>query len=220
MHDIDKTHEQRLNPSPNSNDEVSTRLAHGTTQNHNSKELATDNGLKFKERQIIAKQDGFNKAAFGFYSSSNKFGLKVAKEGVDVLTAADIDLVFNSEQNVFKIVGRPITLNLTVTKTGGVSDTGYGVTTYIHGLTFTPSYTAYHVVDTTLAALLTTPTKNNPNPAFGFVFSGGGSLQTYYACYVSIDSTKITYQVFLSSFIGAGTYSFSTNVYLLQETAV
>lgn len=104
LHDIDRTHGRRLNPSPNSNDKVADRQAAGTTQNHNAGEEALSDGLKLKERQIIAVQDGFNKAVFGFFGEANKFGFKVAQDGFDVLTANDDELIFNSEQNMFKII--------------------------------------------------------------------------------------------------------------------
>lgn len=104
LHDVDKNHSKRMNPKPNSVDEIQQRMAHGTTQNQNSQEVALDDGLKFKERQILAVQDGFEKAIFGFYGDAGKFGLKVAQDGVNVTEATNDQLVFNSEQNTFKII--------------------------------------------------------------------------------------------------------------------
>jgi hypothetical protein len=104
LHDISKNDPMRSLPKPNTNDNVTNRLAHGTTQNHNAGEQAIGDGLKFKERQILARQSGTNKAVYGFLESTNEFGLKVAKPGIDVLTAEDIDLIFDSENNVFKVL--------------------------------------------------------------------------------------------------------------------
>ena len=141
LHDVDKDGINRNNPTPNADDNILDRLAHGTTQNQNSIEEAEADGLKFLERQVIAKQDGVNKAVFGFLDSSNKFGLKVAPDGLDVLTASDDELIFNSEQNVFKIVD-------TGTTTISVPDpfnTGTTLTETIpHGLGYKP-ITIVHV---------------------------------------------------------------------------
>lgn len=104
LHDIDKTNSNRITPILNSADDVSQRMAQGTNGVQNTNDLDEVDGLQFRERQIVAVQDGENKAAFGFYGAANKFGLKVAQDGFDVLTAADDELIFNSEQNTFKIV--------------------------------------------------------------------------------------------------------------------
>jgi hypothetical protein len=104
IHDIDKQTGGRVAPQPNTNDDVQQRMAQGTNQVQNSVEGEDDRGLRTLERQILAVQDGTNKAVMGFYGEDNKFGLKVAKDGYDVLTAKPSDLIFNSENNVFKIV--------------------------------------------------------------------------------------------------------------------
>lgn len=119
LHDVSKSDDGRKVPRPNANDDIHQRYAHGTVQNQNSQEDPQADGLKFLERQIIAKQGGFNKAAFGFYGAANKFGLKVADDGVDVLTATDDQLIFNSEQNVFKILATDTsTFSIPATTTG------------------------------------------------------------------------------------------------------
>jgi hypothetical protein len=85
-------------------------------------------------------------------SGTQLWGLKVAQPGVDVTTAADNQLIFNSQQDVFKIV-----------KSGPVSLTipaGYGVgsvytVTVNHNLGFIPAHLVYF----------------NPGPALGFTNS-------------------------------------------------
>jgi len=104
LHDVDKTNSNRITSALNSADDVQQRMAQGTTAIQNSSDPDEVDGLQFKERQVLAVQDGVNKAIIGFYGEANKFGLKVAEDGVDVLTATDDQLVFNSERNVFKIL--------------------------------------------------------------------------------------------------------------------
>ena len=197
LHDIDKSHTRRLNPTPNSNDRVSDRQAHGTTQNHNAGEEATADGLKFQERQIIAKQDGYNKAAFGFFGLANKFGLKVAKENVDVLEATDEDLIFNSEQNSFKIVK---TGSVTVTVTApSIQNT----VTVPHGLGYTPAFMGYMDVN---GIYFNTP----------YTLMGTTAGWMIYDMYV--DSTNLVARVTKQSNDG-NTNVVAYKYYLLQETA-
>lgn len=207
LFDVDKKSDngQRLNPAPNSNDEMADRLAHGTTQNHNAGEEAQADGLKLKERQILAVQDGFNKAVFGFYGDANKFGLKVAKDGFDVLTAVNADLVFNSEQNVFKIVQ---TGTITVTKPAGVYT---GDATVTHNLGFTPSVMAFSGENGGV-----------PLPDFSIFTSGtdGGKIWRL-VCISSVTTTAVTFSYDTPS-IGFGTtgpLTVDIKYYLLQETA-
>jgi hypothetical protein len=60
---------------------------------------------------------GFQKDGFG---TGVDYGLKISKDGEDVKTASNDNLIFNSAQNVFKIVGAG---TMTVNKAGG-SETG------------------------------------------------------------------------------------------------
>jgi hypothetical protein len=118
LHDIDKQTGGRIAPQPNTNDSVQQRMAQGTNQVQNSSDETETDGLQFKERQILAVQDGENKAVFGFIDQANRFGLKVAADGVDVLTADAEDLLFDSERNAFVIVGQGIA---TIEKAAGAS---------------------------------------------------------------------------------------------------
>lgn len=101
----DKDNASRSNPSLNVDDNVSDRLAHGTTQAQNSINDVDVDRLSIQERQILAINNNVNKAVFGFLEDGS-FGFKVAPDGTDVLTASDSELIFNSSQNVFKIVAK------------------------------------------------------------------------------------------------------------------
>jgi hypothetical protein len=203
LHDISKNHGQRLNPKPNSNDEQKNPMAHGTTQNHNAGEEAEADGLKFKERQILAKQDGDNKAVFGFLESTNAFGLKVAKEGYDVLTAADENLVFNSEQNVFKIVATAAT---SITALAPVNSATVAVT---HNLGFTPTIIAY----------VNNAGQYVPIPFTIWSASAASKGQAELALFINtVNSTQIVFQLDNYNALFTGTV-YPIKYYVVQETA-
>jgi len=203
LHDIDKQTGGRIAPQPNTNDSVQQRMAQGTTQVQNSSDETETDGLKMLERQIIAVQDGENKAAFGFYGDANKFGFKVAEDGVDVLTATDDQLIFNSEQNVFKIV-----------KTGTVPSAAYspGVANLItipHGLDHAPIVVGFMAVGSGYRML----------PLFTSVNNGGGGFQSVDGwTYIESDATNI-YISFNSAGTTAAAGTYNVKYYALQETA-
>jgi hypothetical protein len=68
--------------------------------------------------------------------ANNFYGLKVSKPGIDVYTAPDSDLIFNSSQNVFKIV-QSGTVDI-VTGAGEANDV-----TVTHNLGYAPVVIAY-----------------------------------------------------------------------------
>ena len=68
--------------------------------------------------------------------ASDFYGLKVSKPGYDVYTATDSQLIFNSAQNVFKIVS---TATVSIT----ASATSNNVTTISHGLSYVPIIVAF-----------------------------------------------------------------------------
>lgn len=233
MHDIDKTHEERLNPAPNANDEVASRLAHGTTQNHNSKELATSDGLKFKERQIIARVGTVNKMVYGlqpngtyglaFNDSLNQRMLigpdstgtdvvKISKTGFDAGTTADANLIFNSNQNVFKIVGTGTSscpaLSLGSPGAGSfVSGTNNVIIN--HGLAYVPIVVASGLY----SAGIYSPLPIGVN-------SGVSTHASWINYYVFADSTSIYFNTDLLAYgAAASASSLAVKYYLLQETA-
>lgn len=88
----------------------------------------------FKDDIDATRRVLLGKGADGFY------GLKVSPPGVDVYTATDDQLIFNSNQNVFKIV-KIITGTfpaVSITGTANTAKYNYNITTIAHGLTYTP----------------------------------------------------------------------------------
>lgn len=107
LFDISKGDPMRSIPKPNTNDDVTNRLAHGTTQNHQAGEEISPDGLKFRERQIVAQQDGVTKALFGFLDSSNRFGFRIAADGVDAIELNALDrgsLIFDDQRPSPKVL--------------------------------------------------------------------------------------------------------------------
>lgn len=129
---------------------------------------------------------------------------------------ADKTLQFrNFSEDVFKIV-KSFTVPLTITLDG----TGHYTQSVqqAHGLTYTPSYQAFINIDPSLAGLTSGIANNGPNP---FIIAGvsGVSVTIWGVCQVSVDSTNINFVVYCAIGGTGSTLSFSTKVYLLQETA-
>lgn len=72
-------------------------------------------------------------------TGATQYGLKVSKPGFDATTATDSELVFNSNQNVFKIV-RVVEFSYTMTAADLVAN--YVMLTIPHGLDTIPQVTA------------------------------------------------------------------------------
>lgn len=68
LHDVDKSHERRVDPRPNAHDLIVNRLAHGTTQIRNTKDTSptTEGKIKFSERQIIINDGSNDRILIGF----------------------------------------------------------------------------------------------------------------------------------------------------------
>jgi hypothetical protein len=202
LHDVDKTNPNRITAVLNSADDVQQRMAQGTNQIQNAGE-EDDSGLRTLERQILAVQDGTNKAVMGFYGDANKFGFKVAKDGIDVLTAGPLELIFNSENNVFKIVDTAIVPSPAFSP--GTTQT----TTIPHGLDYGPLVVGF----------LGTSTGFKPLPTFTSVGTGGGGSMSLDAM---VDISSDDDNIYISTYSAGTTASagfYTVRYYILQETA-
>lgn len=220
LHDIDKNNSNRITPLLNSADDVQQRMAQGTNGVQNTNDVDEVDGLQFRERQIIAVQDGENKAAFGFYGTANKFGLKVAEDGVDVLTAADSQLIFNSEQNVFKIV-KSGTATLTPSNTGSplytVANGGYTLTVNFDDIGGTPGVVAFfqYPYSLTSGSYTIFTTNKQSMPYLGVLSTGTPIGQFFYE--VTSSTIKFYYNQFTSIDFGV-TPNIVFSYFILQET--
>lgn len=172
----------------------------------------TNNMIRqFNKREIIEvfKDDTgtrrvlLGKGANGFY------GLKVSKPGFDVYTAADDDLVFNSDNNIFKIVRKD---TATVSKPANTART---VETVPHGLGYAPLVIAFNDSSPPGIASL------SPSPNINVDSGGSVSFQAGF----SVDATNLYFFVDTPNVGGAGGPPYSSAItqvftyYILQETA-
>lgn len=104
--DTDKVSGNRSTPSLNSNDGTSERKAHNTYGNTLRRAgSAVKQFMRFAQGIIEAKGDDGKRSFFLGYEPtiSSRPVIRIAKDGSDALTGEDDELVFNSENNVFKV---------------------------------------------------------------------------------------------------------------------
>jgi hypothetical protein len=91
------------------------------------------------QRKLKIINDGTtNRILLGQYQNTFS-GLKVSKQGKDVVTASNQDLIFNSEQNVLKIINT----NTTSINVPNPLPTGTITATVPHNQTFAPAFLAF-----------------------------------------------------------------------------
>lgn len=162
--------------------------------------------LKNNETTTIFKDDTgtrrvlLGKGADGFY------GVKVSEAGKDVYSASDDELVFNSGQNVFKIVQ---TGEITVTHAASSTQDKVEIN---HGLSYTPAYLAFTVTEDGYY---------QQAPYTLFKSSGVDVGKTYVAYDAYVNDTVFGCRVSTNSVSSrfADTYDVIFKYYLLQESA-
>jgi hypothetical protein len=141
--ETDKLSDNRAQPALNANDALSMGAvkAHATDGiAYRSEEAITAPRVVTRDDQLIV-HDGTNfKALFGRDGIGN-YVVKIAKDGYNVLTATDDELIFNSANNLFKIVS-------TGTVDMGTSTVGSAATVVdiAHGLPSPPTIIAFGTV--------------------------------------------------------------------------
>lgn len=171
--------------------------------------------LKNNETTTIFKDDTgtrrvlLGKGADGFY------GVKVSPEGTDVYTAGDDDLVFNSNQNVFKIVATNTyvpTWTISITTAANQWNTGGEDVSIPHGLSYIPAIIGYVVYND----------EYYPMPYTSQDAAGGTSV-VMQNIKISVDATNviISHSAMALNFPGGVAFGIPTSIkyYLLQETA-
>ncbi len=167
------------------------------------------------QRIMVQDSNKVNVVSLGNIGASmgvTQWGLKVAKAGFDVTRATDTQLVFNSSQDVFKIVKSG---TASLTKPNPASGGATYLTTIPHGLGFTPlsvvSIEAGENLGFTAITYFTLP--------FNSVSYAGGALSINDAFAASTDSSNLYIEVITNgNNVITGTFDFK--YYLLQETAV
>jgi hypothetical protein len=171
---------------------------------------------------------GIGTAQFGQYPD-NSTALKVAKTGVEVSTATNNQLIFNSSQDIFKIVKKlPLTIPAFNTTFGGTVTTGGSSAVVPHGQTFTPIVQVYvqgAIVNFNNGSLLAStyvPLPIVTADINSYYFENQANNTEYPLSIVyGVDATNVYVQAFYK---GTGNDadtigSISGTIFLLQETA-
>lgn len=219
--DSDPDTTNRLEPMPQAPDKNPVRHADGTTAITNKQDGSSGAYVSTKDATVKVNDGTIDVIKLGLQSDGSyafQFSddtvprllmdadsMKISQPGYDVTTATDDQLIFNSDQNMFKIV---TTNTATITKAANASN---GTTTIAHGLSYTPIVTAY-INDGGLYRML---------PHFSLLDDGTSSMKILRAYRAWSDATNIYLSETTASTGSAYTNTDSVDVryYLLQETA-
>jgi hypothetical protein len=144
------------------------------------------------------------------------YGLRVSQAGIDVGTATNSQLIFNSDQNIFKIA---LSGTATLTVPNPVPASTTYTTTIAHGLGIVPASLCFVNLPSSVAVTL--PGQNTPLPYYNVANGGGTTTITSFMILTRVDSTnlyidwKSNYAVGLADVDGDYIFKY----YLLQETA-
>lgn len=191
---------------------------------------ATDNQLVLKEdynegNTIYYDASGIPNVLIGLRPLTNVRGFYVSKPGIDVTKATDDELIFNSQQDTFKVVLSSTTAIPLENMTAG--NTVMNTITIPHGLSFIPILDAYALVTyfVSLDGSTVVPIQVYTSlPYNGFSGIPDSSIEKY-SIIAGVDDTNIYISYFYqttSSGSGGTGYNFPTTpirYYLRQETA-
>ena len=155
--------------------------------------------------------DGSNNLGVFGFDSQGQVAVKIAKPGFDADTATDEQLIFNSSQNVFKIVksGTATIPAISLTTPANQYNGTQQSATVAHGLGYAPLVTAYYAISGGYAPF--------PDNQYSGYASNAFTLRgfTYY-----VDSTNLYLYENLFAYNQSSSFpSVSVKYYLLQETA-
>lgn len=144
----------------------------GTKVSQFGQQADGSSGLKFFDA------NGIGLAQFGTYADGTT-ALKVAEAGVEVGTATDSQLVFNSNQDFFKIVK---TDTILIPGTGNQSPFATGATglTVVHNLGYIPAFSAYVFVP--VVAVAGQPPVSSWNQSFPAITSDANQMTYNLQC--------------------------------------
>jgi len=199
-----------LNPIPNSVDGLNNLPAHNTTS-FSPRAVGTQTGAKIitKDSKIIGFDGSNNIGLFGFDDAGN-IVVKVAKTGFDANVATNDQLIFNSQQDVFKIE-----LNNTASLVGKNMTAGETKTVPIaHGLSTTPAFQIYVNAPSVIglqggSGLTNLPLIYAAGGTIGLILQARVDSTNLYLDLINVGATTVDYSA----------YTWSFKYYLLQETA-
>lgn len=172
---------------------IMVQLIGGGSDLTSTQSQMNQNLLEIKGREVTEffKDDTGTRRVMLGKGKDGFYGLKVSQEGSDVYDATNDQLVFNSDNNVFKIVDSQL-----------VEVSASGDTSFNHGLSYTPSIVAYLDYDGTGSNLWPLP----------FIQQSGGSITVLITVRVTPSAVILNSNQTLST-------PASIRYYLLQETA-
>lgn len=214
--DTDKVSGNRSTPSLNSNDGTSERKAHNTYGNTLRRAgSAVKQFMRFAQGVIEAFDANNDRSFFMGYEPeiSERPVIRISKEGFDAKTTSNENLIFNSEQNVFKIAkSGTATLAALTINTGGASwgaSAGSNALVIPHGLGYVPAILAYWDTGGEYSSL---PVTRN--------IQASGSSFLMYSILAFVDATNITLSSELTGYnVNTSFGSVNIKYYLLQESA-
>lgn len=155
------------------------------------------------------------------------YGLRVSQSGVDVGTATNSQLIFNSNQDVFKIVSKGTTTIPGFSFTPGNS--GYSSVTVTHGLSFTPLAEVYvqgKLLNSSLALVASSyvplPITASADSIMSYYFTGNAGNNYPLTILFAIDSTNLYIEAMYSNpgvGVNGSVNSIPVSYFFLQETA-
>lgn len=219
--DVDKDNLDRGTPTVNSSDIVidGANKAHKTISTHYKTDADANTGrIQMQNKQMLANDGVTPIGLYGYNQALGKWGFFVTKAGVDVTTNTDLSqFVFNSAQDIFKIVGSGTFTDMAThtTSNPGAGKFGgdtFSIATIPHGLSYVPAIIGY---------LGLSGGGYQPIPYTDYL-SFTSSIALWYTWSITVDATNVniilnTLAYGSSSGIGSGT---TFKYYLLQETAL
>lgn len=172
------------------------------------------------DRFYVTDSNNIPVALLGKDSAGN-IVVKVAKSGQNVITAPDNELIFNSQQDTFKIVASGTSsYSVNIAATAGICatyDTGYN--TIAHNLGYSPAVLVFEQNNTAPVASGTLYSDSYTYSSTGFAYTDVYNL-------IYVDNTNLYLgatwrQIASASSVSAPavTSTISYKYYLLQETA-
>lgn len=192
--------------------QVATGLARGTQQLGSPNIVSDPANLRIYVNDNTTDRVTFGKIGDG----ANDWGLKVSEPGIDVDTATDDQLIFDSSNNTFKITG-----DFTMTTTLPIAATSqYQQSTHAHGLGYVPAFNANITLDPVVVAVFPGYVGLNGSSATMFLLPAGtGNLSPILHANVSVDATNFYFTVYYGGSIAGAAMVFTAKVYQLQQTA-
>lgn len=174
----------------------------------------------------IQISDGSNNRILLGKDSAGNYVSKVSKAGYDAFNATDANLIFNSNQNVFKII-RKVSGSIPAFNTDG---TGNGSVTYTvaHGQSFQPIVNVFcqatllnfgsgAFISSSYIPLPISP--SGTGNGYWFPMSGGGFYCKAEIAF-AVDSTNIYIQASMTSAAATNTaLAIPVSIFVLQESA-